>query len=73
MRTAVRKSVARATVRTGVVAERLVVLLKAVVVAVNYVAPEERWGMSDVSLPPCLESQGCHLIPLYYLPSCSSA
>ena len=23
--------------------------------------------------PPCLESQGCHLIPLYYLLSCSSA
>ena len=22
---------------------------------------------------PCLESQGCHLIPLYYLLSCSSA
>ena len=22
---------------------------------------------------PCLESQGCHLIPLYYLHSCSSA
>ena len=27
--------------------------------------------MSDVS--PCLESQGCRLIPLYYLLSCSSA
>ena len=24
-------------------------------------------------LPPCLESQGCHLIPLCYLLSCSSA
>ena len=27
--------------------------------------------MSDVSFP-CMESQGCHLIPLYYLLSCSS-
>ena len=26
-----------------------------------------------MSPPPCLESQGCHLIPLYYLLSCSSA
>ena len=33
------------------------------------VAPEERPGTSDVS--PCLESQGCHLIPLCYLLSCS--
>ena len=33
--------------------------------------PEGRPGMSDVS--PCLESQGCHLIPLYYLLSCSSS
>ena len=31
-----------------------------------------RLGMCDVS-PPCLESQGCHLIPLYYPLSCSSA
>ena len=23
--------------------------------------------------PPCLEYQGCHLVPLYYLLSCSSA
>ena len=33
--------------------------------------PKGRPGMSDVS--PCLESQGCHLIPLCYLLSCSSA
>ena len=33
--------------------------------------PEGRPGMSDVS--PCLESQGCHLIPVCYLLSCSSA
>ena len=30
--------------------------------------PEGRPGMSDV--PSCLESQGCHLIPLSYLLSC---
>ena len=42
MRTAIRKSVARAAVRTGKVAEQLVVLLQAIVVAVNYVAPEGR-------------------------------
>ena len=29
------------------------------------------WGC--VMSPPCLESQGCHLIPLCYLLSCSSA
>ena len=34
-------------------------------------SPEGRLGMSDVS--PRLESQGCHLIPLCYLLSCSSA
>ena len=34
--------------------------------------PEGRLGMSDIS-PPCLESQGCCLIPLYYLLSCPSA
>ena len=34
-------------------------------------SPEGRPGMSDVS--PRLESQGCHLIPLCYLLSCSSA
>ena len=33
--------------------------------------PEGRPGMSDVS--PCLVSQGCHLIPLCYRLSCSSA
>ena len=33
--------------------------------------PEGRLGMSDVS--PLSESQGCHLIPLCYLLSCSSA
>ena len=27
-------------------------------------SPEGRLGMSDVSPSPCLESQGCHLIPL---------
>ena len=38
------------------------------------VTPEGRPGMSDVSPPPpCLESQGCHLIPLCHLLSCSSA
>ena len=35
------------------------------------VFPKGRLEMSDVS--PCLESRGCHLIPLYYLLSCSSA
>ena len=29
-----------------------------------------RWCLMS---PPCLESQGCHLIPLCYLLSCSSA
>ena len=33
--------------------------------------PEGRPGMSDVTA--CLESQGCHLIPLSYLLSCFSA
>ena len=30
-------------------------------------------GRERLMFPPCLESQGCHLVPLYYLPSCSSA
>ena len=34
-------------------------------------APEGRPGC--LMSPPCLESQGCHLIPLFYLLSCSSA
>ena len=33
--------------------------------------PEGRLGSSDVS--PCLESQGCHLIPSFYLLPCYSA
>ena len=33
--------------------------------------PEGRPGISDVS--PCLESQGCHLIPIYRLRSCFAA
>ena len=33
--------------------------------------PEE--GRGCLMPPPCLESQGCHLISLYYLLSCSSA
>ena len=44
------------------------------VLAVCLFVPEGRQGMSDVSPPPFSpESQGCHLIPLYYLLSCSSA
>ena len=38
---------------------------------VKICAPEGRLGIGGVS--PCLESQGCRLIPLYYLLSCSSA
>ena len=36
--------------------------------------PKGGWGClnSDVS-PPCVESQGCHLSPLFFLLSCSSA
>ena len=34
-------------------------------------APKGRLGC--LMSPPCLESQGCHLIPLYYLLSCTSA
>ena len=34
-------------------------------------APKGGWGC--LMSPPCLESQGCHLIPLYYLFSCFSA
>ena len=30
-------------------------------------------GRGCLMSPPCLESQGCHLIPLYSLLSCSSA
>ena len=30
-------------------------------------------GRGCLMSPPCLESQGCHLIPLCYLLSCSSA
>ena len=30
-------------------------------------------GQGCLMSPPCLESWGCHLIPLYYLFSCSSA
>ena len=30
---------------------------------INFVNPEGRQGMSDIFLP-CLESQGCHLIPI---------
>ena len=30
-------------------------------------------GRDYLMSPPCLESQGCHLIPLCYLLSCSSA
>ena len=30
-------------------------------------------GRGYLMSPPCLESQGCHLIPLCYLLSCSSA
>ena len=30
-------------------------------------------GRGCLMSPPCLESQDCHLIPLYYLLSCSSA
>ena len=30
-------------------------------------------GQGCLMSPPCLESQGCHLIPLCYLLSCSSA
>ena len=30
-------------------------------------------GRGCLMSPPCLESQGCHLIPLFYLLSCSSA
>ena len=30
-------------------------------------------GLGCLMSPPCLESQGCHLIPLCYLLSCSSA
>ena len=30
-------------------------------------------GQGCLISPPCLESQGCHLIPLYYLFSCFSA
>ena len=33
--------------------------------------PKGGWGC--LMSPPCLESQGCHLIPLCYLLSCSSA
>ena len=32
-----------------------------------FLLPEGKPGMSDVS--PCLESQGCHLIPLFYHPA----
>ena len=35
------------------------------------VPPKGGWGC--LMSPPCLESQGCHLIPLCYLLSCSSA
>ena len=29
-------------------------------------------GQGGLMSPPCLESQGCYLIPLYYFISCSS-
>ena len=38
-----------------------------------YSDPKGKLEMSDVPPPPCLESQRCHLILLYYLLSCASA
>ena len=35
--------------------------------------PPPKGGRGCLMSPPCLESQGCHLIPLCYLLSCSSA
>ncbi|WP_419614080.1 hypothetical protein, partial [Thiolapillus sp.] len=37
------------------------------------VAVPPKGGRGCLMSPPCLESQGCHLIPLCYLLSCSSA
>ena len=36
-------------------------------------AAPPKGGRGCLMSPPCLESQGCHLIPLCYLLSCSSA
>ena len=35
--------------------------------------PPPKGGLGCLMSPPCLKSQGCHLIPLYYLLSCCSA
>ena len=37
------------------------------------VHPSPKGGRGCLMSPPCLESRGCHLIPLCYLLSCSSA
>ena len=41
--------------------------------AVHYLSITLKGGRGCLMSPPCLESQGCHLIPFYYLLSCSSA
>ena len=38
-----------------------------------FLSPSPKGGRGCLMSPPCLESQGCHLIPLCYLLSCSSA
>ena len=46
-------------------------IVPVVVDTVSVVPP--KGGRGCLMSPPCLESQGCHLIPLCYLLSCSSA